>query len=227
LRWDHALATDRILSEKAKEKIYRPRLREGEDRDSYYGYGWDVHRTPRQSTRYWHNGSNGIFYADFYRFADESTSVILLTNKSNGIQRVAREIGDALFTAGYIPVVPILDNVSNRSFTDRIVSIAMIQGAEAGDTALRERAPDVNLLEGRVNERGYALLNDGDVQGAIRVFRLNVSAFPGSANTYDSLGEAFMTAGDTSLAIENYRKSLILDPGNANAEEMLKRLERR
>ncbi len=50
------------------------------------------------------------------------------------------------------------------------------------------------------------------------------SAFPKSANAFDSLGEAYLEAGNKDLAIENYKKSLLLNPDNKNAEEVLKRL---
>jgi tetratricopeptide (TPR) repeat protein len=224
-RWNQALATDRILSERAKEKMYRPELRDGEDSASYYAYGWDVHRTRRNTTLIWHNGSNGIFYADFYRYVDEGTTIIVLTNKSNGFQDAGREISRALFDPTYRPVVPIADNEANRSFTDHVIALAAQQGIGAGAREFGERKPGVHLLEGRVNSKGYELLTGGNAKQAISVFKLNVLAFPGSANAYDSLGEAYMVAGDTTVAIENYRKSLALDPGNANAEEVLKRLK--
>jgi len=224
-RWNQALATDRILSEREKTKMYHPGLRDGEDSTSYYAYGWDVHRTGRNTTSIWHNGSNGIFYADFYRFVDEGATIIVLTNKSNGFQGTGREISRALFDPAYKPAVPIADNESNRSFTDHIIARTMQEGIEAGAKEFGGRNPGVNLLEGRVNGKGYELLNGGDVKQAVNVFKLNVLAFPGSANAFDSLGEGYMVGGDTTLAIENYRKSLALDPGNGNAEEMLKRLE--
>ncbi len=223
-RWNQALATDRILSERAKEKMYRPRLRDGEDSASYYAYGWDVQRTRRNTTLIWHNGSNGIFYADFLRFVDEGTTVIVLNNKSNGFQAAGREVSRALFDPTYKPVVPIADNATNRSFTDHVIEVVAQQGIDAGAKELGERKTGVHLLEGRVNGKGYELLAGGNAKQAISVFKLNVLAFPGSANAYDSLGEAFLVAGDTTLAIENYRKSLALDPGSANAEEVLKRL---
>jgi CubicO group peptidase (beta-lactamase class C family) len=225
-RWHHALATDRVLSEQSKEKMYHPKLRDGEDRASYYAYGWDVLRTPRNTTDYWHNGSNSIFYADFHRFIDESTTVIVLTNKSNGIEGVGPEIAKALLTPGYRPAIPILDTKVNRWFTDHVMSVALQQGGGAAQTELQQRKPGENLLESRVNNRGYELLKEGNTKGALEVFRLNVLAFPKSANTYDSLGEACMMAGDTAQAIQNYKQSLALDAGNMNAVEMMKQLEK-
>jgi len=60
---------------------------------------------------------------------------------------------------------------------------------------------------------------------ATELFKLNVQAFPGSWNAYDSLGEAYMKAGQKQLAIDNYKKSLELNPANDNAKEKLKVLE--
>jgi CubicO group peptidase (beta-lactamase class C family) len=224
LKWDRALATDRILSDSAKAKMYHPTLGEDDDRNSYYGYGWDVHKTRRNTMLYWHNGSNGIFFADFYRFVDEGATVIVLANKSNGIEDAGREIARAFLDSSYRPVVPVLDNEPNRRLTDHAILVTLQDGIEAGGKELQGRKPGVNLLEQRVNRRGYELLNSGNAREAICVFRLNVLAFPTSANAYDSIGEAYMVAGDSALALENYRTSLALDPGNGNAEKMLKRL---
>jgi cytochrome c-type biogenesis protein CcmH/NrfG len=68
------------------------------------------------------------------------------------------------------------------------------------------------------------LLGKKNFKDAIRVFQLNVEAYPQSGNAYDSLAEAYMDNGDKGLAIANYQKSLQLDPSNSNAVEMLKKL---
>jgi len=79
--------------------------------------------------------------------------------------------------------------------------------------------------EMRMNVLGYQYLQSGKTKEAIELFKLNVRAYPGSANTYDSLGEAYMVNGDKELAIKNYKKSLELNPNNQNAVEMLERLK--
>jgi hypothetical protein len=78
--------------------------------------------------------------------------------------------------------------------------------------------------EAAVNRRGYALLRQGDVQGAVRVFQQNVEAHPLSANVYDSLAEAYVAAGQKALAIENYRKVLAINPKSKSARYALARL---
>jgi len=90
---------------------------------------------------------------------------------------------------------------------------------------LKSTQPDVyNFDEAELNTLGYQLLGSKNFKEAIRIFQLNVEAYPQSGNAYDSLAEAYMDNGDTRFAIANYQKSLQLDPSNSNAVQMLKKL---
>lgn len=80
------------------------------------------------------------------------------------------------------------------------------------------------LPEITINNVGYRLLTQRKFEEAITIFKINVEAYPASANAYDSLGEAYMENGDKQQAIKNYQKSLELNPDNTNAVEMLKRI---
>ena len=227
LRWHHALLGTAILSEQAKVKYFHPELRTDESPDSYYAYGWDVHRTPRGTYVIQHNGANGFFYADFSRYTDEGVAIIALMNQMHpSFTAVNSELARIIFDPGYTPLIPIADNEANRAFTASLIAQSVNEGADRSFEAYKRRAPGLDLVEFRVNEKGYALLGDRQLQQAIEVFRLNVLVYPASANAFDSLGEAYMTAGMKELATENYRKSLALDPGNRNAEEMIEKLSR-
>jgi len=81
-----------------------------------------------------------------------------------------------------------------------------------------------NLDEDELNALGYQLIQAHQLKHAIRVFQLNVEAYPQSGNTYDSLGEAYMDDGNKAQAIANYQRSLHLNPRNANAAKMLQKL---
>ncbi|HLF65215.1 MAG TPA: DUF3471 domain-containing protein, partial [Saprospiraceae bacterium] len=59
---------------------------------------------------------------------------------------------------------------------------------------------------------------------ALAIFKINTIEYPGSANVWDSFGEALMEKGETAAAIENYQKSLALNPGNTNAVAMLAKM---
>jgi pimeloyl-ACP methyl ester carboxylesterase len=99
---------------------------------------------------------------------------------------------------------------------------------EAVDFFNRRRVEDgkwIPFREAEMNLLGYQYLQSGRTKDAIEIFKLNVSAYPGSSNTYDSLAEAYMINGDKELSIRNYGKSLELDPNNQNAVEKLKQLK--
>lgn len=84
---------------------------------------------------------------------------------------------------------------------------------------------DIRVPERLANWYGYRELAAGNVDEAIRIFEANVGAYPGSANAYDSLGEAWLEAGDEEKARANYARSLELDPTNENARSVLTELE--
>lgn len=81
-----------------------------------------------------------------------------------------------------------------------------------------------NLDEDELNTLGYQLIRANKLKEAIRIFQLNVEAYPQSSNVYDSLGEAYMNDGDKPRAIANYQKSLELNPKNGNAVKILQKL---
>jgi tetratricopeptide (TPR) repeat protein len=213
------------LSGEAKQKYYRPKLRADEDANSYYAYGWDVHKTRRNTYVIQHNGTNRIFYSDFNRFLDEGVTIIQLSNKAHqNFFETNLEISKIIFDPNYQPEIPIADNETNRSFTAEVIKIVLEKGFDAGVAAYKKRVKNVDLLQRTVNAKGYDLLSAKKTNQAIDVFKLNVLAFPKSANAFDSLGEAYLEAGNKDLAVENYKKSLALNPDNKNAEEVLKRL---
>lgn len=81
-----------------------------------------------------------------------------------------------------------------------------------------------NFDEEELNTLGYQLIQAKRLKQAIRVFQLNVEAYPQSGNTYDSLGEAYMDDGNKQQAIKNYQRSLQLNPSNAGAVKILQKL---
>jgi pimeloyl-ACP methyl ester carboxylesterase len=108
--------------------------------------------------------------------------------------------------------------------------ILNLQGvAEAVELFKARRKEDsqwIPFSEARMNILGYQHLQSGQIKEAIELFKLNVLAYPESANTYDSLGEAYMTNGEKELAIQNYKRSLEIDPNNQNAKNMINKMNK-
>ncbi|MEK7794138.1 MAG: serine hydrolase domain-containing protein, partial [Candidatus Hydrogenedentota bacterium] len=81
--WHKALLDDSALTAASREKYFAPYADEGGDR-SHYGYGWVNLKTPRGTTVYTHNGGNGIFFADCFRYVEERVFIMAMTNTTTG-----------------------------------------------------------------------------------------------------------------------------------------------
>jgi len=84
LKWHRALLGNEILNDKAKKKYFERHIKEYPDGNSFYGYGWVVMPTPMNKTVIWHNGGNGIFFTDFWRFEEEDLAIVVLSNSHRG-----------------------------------------------------------------------------------------------------------------------------------------------
>jgi dienelactone hydrolase len=73
----------------------------------------------------------------------------------------------------------------------------------------RRKDPTVMLFpEVEMNALGYGRLTGGQIEEAILLFKMNVAAYPESANVYDSLGDAYFDARKFDLAKEYAQKAI-------------------
>ena len=83
-----------------------------------------------------------------------------------------------------------------------------LKGIEEHYKKLSERLKYAVLPpEALMNQVGYQLLGQGNMEEAVAAFKLNVERYPGSANVYDSLAEAYERGGKLDLALANYEKA--------------------
>lgn len=80
-KWHRALEGEAILSKEAKAKYQAPHVSEGGG--TYYGYGWSIAKTSRGTTLVSHDGSNGIFTADFRRYVDDGVVIAIGSSRSD------------------------------------------------------------------------------------------------------------------------------------------------
>jgi uncharacterized protein len=86
---------------------------------------------------------------------------------------------------------------------------ALVESRKRYAEGARTFGMDQRLPEMEVNQIGYGALQFlHNPALAISIFRQNVSDFPESANTYDSLGDALLAAGDGDGAAAQYRRAI-------------------
>ena len=111
-KWYIALKENKIISEKSFEQLTFPYVKENESGDSYYAYGWTIMNSDRNTKMIAHNGSNGVFYADFIQLPVENSVIIYMTNELRyDTQIVAWEIEQILFNEDYTPIVPKMKSI--------------------------------------------------------------------------------------------------------------------
>jgi ketosteroid isomerase-like protein len=129
----------------------------------------------------------------------------------------------------YDPEAPAYDPYDprpKRPVAEALLPIITDKGIDSALQSYRtlKQSSDYYVSESQLNALGDRLLGVKKVRDAIEILKLNVEAYPQSANVYDSLGEAYMINGDKELAIRNYQRAVELNPQNTNAIEMLKKL---
>jgi dienelactone hydrolase len=139
------------------------------------------------------------------------------------------------------PAPPATHALAPWSAETRFVALADepdgLRKAEQMFADARRADPSVVLFsEALMNRLGYGSLASGDIQGAIALLQMNVTAYPNSPNVYDSLSDAYLAAGQKDLARQNAQKALELlasdtmdnaqrrDDIRASAEQKLKQL---
>lgn len=84
---------------------------------------------------------------------------------------------------------------------------------------------EYDLRENWMNNFGYQLLNQGEKEEALKIFKLNTELYPNGFNAFDSYGECLLELGDKENAIIAFKKSLELNPENENAKKKLSEID--
>jgi len=82
-----------------------------------------------------------------------------------------------------------------------------------------------DLSESAINGFCYQLMNQGNKEEALELYKLNTELYPNGFNAFDSYCECLLLSGDKENAIIAYKKSLELNPNNSNAEKILSKIK--
>jgi CubicO group peptidase (beta-lactamase class C family) len=169
-----------------------------------------------------HGGGDTGYRSHLLLLPDDGMAVVMMLN-SDAVP------GSAIAEAAHDVVLGLPPDPIKKSMGRTVGRTVLEQGAAAAVKQYRDlkaTAPDDHDFgEGVLNNLGYWLLRHDRTADAVEMLKLNVEAYPKSANPYDSLGEAYRKAGQRELALASYRKALELDPTFASAAQAIKELE--
>jgi CubicO group peptidase (beta-lactamase class C family) len=219
--WDQALYTEKLLPKKYMDMMYEKYVPAF---GQYYGYGWSVGYFPVGNTKdsteiIGHGGGINGFNTLITRMPKEKSTIILLNNTGRApLEDITIAINGILHGATYDLPKQSLANLVYKEIIDKDLKAGLAFYEKNKDSK------EYSKSESEMNTMGYTLLQAGKKKEAEAIFKLNMEAFPKSANVYDSYAEALMEQGKNELAIANYKKSIELNPGNQNGIDMLKKL---
>ena len=103
----------------------------------------------------------------------------------------------------------------NRNFSNLSTKAALLELEVKDEEAIKIKAEAFDIAtEAQLNAYGYQRMGAGDLDEALRVFKMNVKNHPESWNVYDSYAEALDKKGDIVNAEKNYKKALEMAPEN-------------
>ena len=107
-----------------------------------------------------------------------------------------------------------------ENLTERLKITIEKQGIQEGikQYKLLKIEANFNFTEKTLDDLGYQLLNEGNTEEAIKIFKLNQAEFPNSEVANASLASAYSVYGDTSKAHKYFSKALKINELNVQAE---------
>ncbi|MEM1037415.1 MAG: serine hydrolase [Pseudomonadota bacterium] len=220
LKWTNALyAGEPFRTAESRDLMLE--LPEGKERNYSFGFGNVTLRLGDKTYQgAGHSGALGGFRSTQSRIVEPKWTIIALSNIGSEQNELSNRIALLLAGAQYtFPKPPISRQVSQRLATDGVEATRSWFLSE-----LANQNSQYDIDEIGMNSLGYSYLSNGEISSAILVLSLNNQAYPESANTYDSLGEAYLVAGDKPSALANYKIALEMDPANSNAKAQVNAL---
>ena len=216
-KWDQALYSDRLLTKTNLELIFKPYLEN-------YAYGWHVSKAPIGEadavvTVVSHNGGINGFNTRIVRFIEDKHLIVILRNAPGAsINQMTEKMAAILYNRPY--------DLPKKSAAEAIAKTMLETNIQAGlmqyKNLKQKQSEEYEFDERSFNRVGYQLIGLKRLQEAIEIFKLNMQAYPQSANTYDSLAEGYMLMGDTESAIKYYEKTLEMIPDDSKLNEQSK-----
>lgn len=172
----------------------------------HIGLGWFVQSYEGRETRL-HTGEDPGFEGQLIVYPDDNLVIVVLANRLyTPTARIANATAEVAFDLDIKPY-----RVSGRIPFGRVWADSGFDAAVAVWESLKD---DSNFItnEWEMNVVGHSMIRAGRLDDARRAFQYNIDAYPASANTYDSYGDALRAEGRLEDALVYFRRALTVDP---------------
>ncbi len=209
-KWHVSLEEHTSLSEEMKSVMESAHVPENEEETSYYGYGWAIFNTSHNKKIIAHNGSNGVYFADFIRYEDDELVIIVLSNirLNHQSENVAWEIAAMFNDHNYVP--PVIPKNTNELVFDFMRNYPSNKSKELPQYLIDATGNNLNdpAILNRIGLKQVSHMLD--IAWGIELLKLNTELFPNDGNLWDSLGEAYYLINDKDNALLSFKKALDL-----------------
>lgn len=166
-----------------------------------------------------HSGGDPGYRSQFAMIPDKGIAVALLCNSDN---IYTEDIRNTLLEAALnLPHEKIKQPL--RVALERVYLKQGIDATVAAYQRIKANQPDAYFLGmGQLYYLGYDIMDINQAEHALRLFQLNVQAYPEHTGAQGALGEAYLKTGNRTKAIEHLKKAIELDPDNQRRRAMLK-----
>ena len=226
--WDRALYTEKLLSKKYKDLMFKPHISYGDGSRSY-AYGWIIRKMALADSKdslvtVSHGGSIFGFNTLINRLVDDKHLIVLLNN-TGGTNLYDMNVGiiNILYGKPYnLPKKSIVEALYKKIKEENVVSAVKYYHE------LKDMYPDdYEFGKDELNWFGYRLRDSGMLDEAIEIFKWIIELYPDLWDAYYGIADVYRLRGDKELAIKYYAKSLEMSPKRRYAifiSEVLKEL---
>lgn len=216
-----ALEGRRILSETAYDTMWTPT----DEQWGHAGIGWFLgeHRGYRTVG---HSGGDVGFASNLVLIPDQSIGVVVMSNcKWAPVQQITGVALDIALGFEPMPMKGLVNLQLDKILYHTIIQDGGEKAVEQYHTLRAQADPGFDFNQvWQLRGLGQNLLKQGRTKDAIRMFQLNVEAYPRMSFLITDLAEAYLADGNKDLAIQSYEKALSLDPDNGALAEIVRKL---
>lgn len=182
-----------------------------------WGLGVGLQETS-EGKAFWHWGDNYNYRCYVVAYQKEKLGVVYFTNSYNGLS-IAKEVVQRTI-GGEQPAIDFIEYQAYKAPSSLFTANISTKGVQKAIEPFLNANGKSTIKESEMHVIGHQLIGIGKVKQAKEVFKLNMEAYPHSANVYEGYAFACLVNGELSLAAENYSKAIKLNPQNKEAKSI-------